>query len=93
MADTSARYRRPEAGRVAVVGVTPVAVGAGLLAGVTWARIAGVLTGALAITVHLPPIPYSLLWSMPLIALCGLVVRGGCGVRRESLYPWLRGLS
>jgi hypothetical protein len=93
MADTSARYRRPEAGRVAVVGVTPVVVGAGLFAGVTWARIAGVLVAALAITVNLPPIPYSLLWSMTLIARYGLVVRGGCGVRRESLYQWLRGLS
>ncbi|MGC5561917.1 hypothetical protein ACPYPG_03605 [Streptomyces sp. FR-108] len=57
MADTSARYRCPEAGQVAVVGVTPVAVSAGL------------------------------------IALYGLIVRGGCVVRRGSLHPWLRGLS
>ncbi|WP_320776828.1 hypothetical protein [Streptomyces sp. CRN 30] len=69
-----------------VVGVVSVAVSAGLFAGMTWARVAGIAIAALAIIVNFLSIPYYPLWSMTLIALYGLIIWGLCVVRRETLY-------
>ncbi|MFD9004839.1 hypothetical protein ACFV0T_28430 [Streptomyces sp. NPDC059582] len=52
-----------------IVGVVGVVVGAGVLKGAAWARIAGIALAALSIIFHFMFLPYQPVWSVIVIAI------------------------
>jgi len=57
-----------------VLGVIQLAVGAGILAGMMWARVAGVVFAVLAALGHIAFLRAFPLWSILVIALCVLLI-------------------
>ncbi|GAA2429709.1 DUF7144 family membrane protein [Streptomyces macrosporus] len=57
-----------------VLGIVAIAVGAGLLANVLWARIAGVAIAAVLLVANFLALPYYPVWSTVLIAFDALVI-------------------
>ncbi|WP_037568776.1 DUF7144 family membrane protein [Phaeacidiphilus oryzae] len=68
-----------------ILGVIGVVVGAGLLAGMKWARILAIIIAGLLIIANFLSIPYYPFWSITVIALDALIIWGLCVVRRDDM--------
>ncbi|MEV5978350.1 hypothetical protein [Streptomyces sp. NPDC052114] len=68
-----------------VLGVVAVGVSLGLLAGMKWARVVGIVIAGLMIIANFLSIPYHPFWSLTLIAMDGFIIWGLCVVDQDTL--------
>lgn len=66
------------------VGIVQIAIGAGVLAGRTWARVAGILLAGLAMVGQFAFLGAHPVWSVINIAMCALVIYGLVAPPRDA---------